>query len=71
MPLRAEDLPPALRKRLGETAGPIRGRTRVRREAKGKGTPYRCNRCQQTFDSWPAAERHANTSHHPRYEAIL
>lgn len=84
MPVRIEDLPPNLRKRLAETAEKVAPKTRAsgspRRveepetgsnPAKG-GPAYRCHTCGQEWPRWGAAvERHTAETGHSRFDMAL
>lgn len=64
--VRAEDLPPAVRARLG--APP---KAKARRTATLRGGRWHCHTCGQAFTAWAPAERHGQTQRHPRIDCEL
>jgi hypothetical protein len=75
-PLRAEDLPPALRARLEAQEGPIRGRP-GRSQAQGRETSrVRCHLCPDVVVDWntgtpKAARDHSDATGHVRWDLVL
>jgi hypothetical protein len=68
VPIRAEDLPLAVRKKLGVHVPSKKSRAGVGDSAP---CPIRCVACETEFPTYKAAESHAHVEGHVRLEVVL